>query len=397
MTFRTRIILSFVIIITAPFFLAGILYVSTRFYHEVTGEPEDGNLYETVISVRDTEDVEELVVDFMVSTALILVLTAIILLSWIYHGIVPRMKGLIEAAQRISDGELDFSIEQDGHDELSELADALEDMRMHLATAAHEKLAAEEEQRHLISNIAHDLKTPITAVKGYAEGLLDGVASTPEKQAAYLKTIQTKAAEMDSLINELSLYSQIDANRIPYHFRHLPAADYFRRQADVMATDLARQDVQLAYAGDVDSKIQIIVDPEQMNRVMQNIVSNSIKYMDKDLRLICMTVKDAGDFVQVDIDDNGKGISSADLPHIFERMYRADVSRNSAAGGSGLGLSIVKKIIEEHGGRVWAGSQEGEGTRVSFVLRKYIENEVGETPEPAEASGRTYWRGHNGS
>ncbi len=398
MKFRTRIILSFVIIMIVPFLLAGMLYASTRMYHEVSGNEAEETLYEAIINANAPDDVREVAVDFTVSTVLILVLTGIILLTWIYYGIVPRMEGLIDAARRIQEGELDFTIPRGGKDEISELAGALEDMRMHLEANAREKLEAEQEQRQLISNIAHDLKTPITAVKGYAEGLLDGVASTPEKQRAYLTTIQSKAAEMDSLINELFLYSQINANRIPYRFRHLPAAAYFGRQADALSMDLAQQNIRLGYAADIDGETEIIADPDQLNRVILNIVGNSVKYMDKEEREIRMTVRDAADFVQVEIADNGKGIAPQDLPHIFERMYRADASRNSSAGGSGLGLSIVKKILEDHGGRVWASSREGEGTTIVFQLRKYVETMAeaaaqNPVPDPEEhgKKGRKRW------
>ena len=120
----------------------------------------------------------------------------------------------------------------------------------------------------------------------------------------------------------------------------------------------------------------VIADGEQIRRVIHNIISNAIKYMDKQngmKGIIQIRVKDVGDFVQVEIEDNGKGIASKDLPYIFDRFYRTDVSRNSSKGGSGIGLSIVKKILEDHGGKVWATSRLGIGTIMYFVLRKYQE------------------------
>ena len=101
--------------------------------------------------------------------------------------------------------------------------------------------------------------------------------------------------------------------------------------------------------------------------------SNSVKYLDKERGIINIRIKDVGDFVQVEIEDNGRGIAAKDLPYIFDRFYRADSSRNSSQGGSGIGLSIVKKIVEDHGGRIWATSKEGMGTEMHFVLRKYQE------------------------
>ena len=122
----------------------------------------------------------------------------------------------------------------------------------------------------------------------------------------------------------------------------------------------------------------MIADAEQMKRVINNIIGNSKKYSDKSHPQIHMCVKDVGDFVQVEIEDNGRGIAAKDLPYIFDRFYRTDASRNSSKGGSGIGLSIVKKIIEDHGGKIWASSKEGVGTVMYLVLRKYQEVPVNE-------------------
>ena len=124
--------------------------------------------------------------------------------------------------------------------------------------------------------------------------------------------------------------------------------------------------------------VKIIADVEQLKRVINNIVSNSAKYMDKPEKRINLRIKDVGDFIQVEIEDNGKGIGAKELPYIFDRFYRTDASRNSMTGGSGIGLSIVKKIIEEHGGKIWATSKEGTGTIMYFVIRKYQEVPVHE-------------------
>ena len=126
------------------------------------------------------------------------------------------------------------------------------------------------------------------------------------------------------------------------------------------------------YTGD---DVVIIADAEQLKRVINNIISNSVKYLDKKKGIINIRIKDIGDFIQVEIEDNGRGIAEKDLPYVFDRFYRADSSRNSSKGGSGIGLSIVRKIIEDHGGRIWATSRENTGTVMHFVMRKYQEVE----------------------
>jgi signal transduction histidine kinase len=236
-----------------------------------------------------------------------------------------------------------------------------------------EKIKSETESRALISNIAHDLKTPITAVKGYAEGILDGVANTPEKVDKYVRTIYNKACEMDTLINELTLYSKIDTNRIPYNFAKINVFDYFSDCVEEIGLDLESKEVGLSYCNYAAPDTLIIADPEQLRRVISNIIGNSVKYMNKSQKAIHIRIKDVGDFIQVEIEDNGRGIAQKDLPYIFDRFYRTDASRNSATGGSGIGLSIVKKIIEDHGGKIWATSKEDSGTTMYFVIRKYQE------------------------
>ena len=127
------------------------------------------------------------------------------------------------------------------------------------------------------------------------------------------------------------------------------------------------------YFNYVDEDVVVIADAEQMKRVINNIISNSLKYMNKPKGVINIRLRDVGDFIQIEIEDNGKGIAAKDLPNIFDRFYRTDASRNSSKGGSGIGLSIVKKIIEDHGGKIWATSREGVGTVMYFVIRKYQE------------------------
>ena len=245
--------------------------------------------------------------------------------------------------------------------------------RIRLKDNAEEKLRYDKESKELISNISHDLKTPITAIKGYVEGIRDGVADTPEKMDKYLGTIYNKANEMNLLINELTLYAKIDTNRIPYNFAPLSVNAYFDDCAEDLAMELDSKNVEFGYFNYVEDDQKIIADPEQLKRVINNIISNSLKYMEREHGLINLRVKDVGDFIQVELEDNGKGIAAKDLPNIFDRFYRTDASRNSSKGGSGIGLSIVKKIIEDHGGKIWATSREGTGTVMYFVIRKYQE------------------------
>ena len=305
----------------------------------------------------------------------ILLFTAVLLTRWMEMYFFSPISDLNVAMNNIRDGNLEYHLHTSEQGEIGELYRNYEEMRLRLKESADEKLEQEKRNRELISNISHDLKTPITSIKGYVEGLMDGVANTPEKQEKYIRTIYNKANDMATLINELTLYSRIDNDRIPYNFHRINVAEYFGDCVEEIGMDMEARGIELNYSNLVSPDTRIIADPEQMKRVINNIVGNSVKYMDREDGRIDFRVLDEQDSIRVEIEDNGKGISGRDLPNIFERFYRTDASRNSAQGGSGIGLSIVKKIIEDHGGYIWATSREGEGTCMHFVIRKYLSME----------------------
>ncbi len=335
----------------------------------------EGSIFLVTSSESILPETRQMLMELIIVVALVLALTAGLMMMWIYRGTITPIRKLQVATKNIKEGNLDFNIDYSEEDEMGELCQNFEEMRQRLKESTEEKVAGESENRTLISNIAHDLKTPITAVKGYAEGILDGVADTPEKQERYVRTIYNKATEMDRLINELTLYSQIDTNRIPYNFAKIQVAEYFADAVEEIGLDLETKNVTLSYVNYADRDTVIIADPEQLMRVINNIINNAVKYMDLSTGRgrISIRIKDVGDFIQVEIEDNGIGIAAQDLPYIFDRFYRTDVSRSSATGGSGIGLSIVRKIIEDHGGKIWATSQVGTGTIMYFVIRKYQE------------------------
>ena len=318
-------------------------------------------------------EVRTMVAQLTITAVLMLMFICGSLTIWVYRSILRPLSKLQEATRKIRDGNLDFTLDIEEDDEIGELCQDFEEMRIRLKESAEQKIQYDNENKELISNISHDLKTPITAIKGYVEGILDGVASSPEKLDKYIRTIYNKANDMDRLIDELTFYSKIDTNRIPYTFSKLNVEDYFSDCAEELGLEMETRGIELVYANYVEKGVQVIADGEQIRRVIHNIVSNAIKYMEKPRGIIQLRVKDVGDFIQVEIEDNGKGIAAKDLPYIFDRFYRTDVSRNSSKGGSGIGLSIVKKIMEDHGGKVWATSRLGIGTIMYFVLRKYQE------------------------
>ncbi|MBR6643100.1 MAG: HAMP domain-containing histidine kinase [Lachnospiraceae bacterium] len=301
-----------------------------------------------------------------------IVFTASILVAWLYQGILKPLNALKKATRQLQEGNLDYSLQENiSDDEIGQLCADFEEMRIHLKKEIEVRIQYEQELKELISNISHDIKTPLTAIKGYAEGLLDGVADTPERREKYIRTIFAKASDMTTLVDELSFYSKIDTNNIPYHFEKVQVNDYFQDCAEDNRGELELVNVTLTYSSHVPENTQVLADREQLRRVMNNVIGNAIKYRgDKEQGEIFIRLTEDETMVWVEVQDNGQGIPQSSLPYIFERFYRGDASRGSKQGGSGLGLAIAKKIIEDHGGSIRAESELGEGTKIIFSLRK---------------------------
>lgn len=387
--------------------------------HAVTFEDgSTGHFYVVTMINGLLPAVRTVALQCVLSFFVIILFTASLLMLWIYGGIVRPINVLKKATHKMRDGELDFSIEAKGKDEIGMLCQDFEEMRVRLKASTEMRLRYEKEMRELVSNISHDLKTPLTAIEGYTEGILDGVASTPEKQEKYLRIIYKKAKEMAMLVDELSMSSKIENGIVPYNIRYVNINDYFKDCVEEIEIDLGLQGICVSYQNEVEKDVRVAMDPEQVKRVINNIVGNSVKYLGEEQGTICIHLLDEQKlpqnidyeeqakekkkqeketekkqtkertgtksrknqqekvekkqpaFVRIEIRDNGSGIAEEALPHIFERFYRADASRHSSTGGSGLGLAIAAKIIQDQGGRIWAESRVGKGTSIFFTLPK---------------------------
>ena len=241
-----------------------------------------------------------------------------------------------------------------------------------------DQLAREQEEsgtmlREMLGNITHDLKTPLTAIRGYSQGILDGVAATPERMNKYVTTIRNKADDMAGLVDELSLFAQIYKNDIEYRRSEVEVNDFISRCMGNLALDLETRHIDFLYRNDVEKGTFLFIDEEKVKRVFYNIVGNARKYIDKDAGMIYIRVEGGEHVIWIHIQDNGTGIEESELPFIFDRFYRTDSSRNSKTGGTGLGLAIAKKVIEDHGGEIYAESEKGKGTKISFSLPKKVD------------------------
>lgn len=339
--------------------------------------------------------------DIFLALFIIFLATNALLTAWIYQGIVRPLNILRLATTEIGNGILNHPIQVTSKDEIGQLCTDFDNMRIRLKNIINRQIHTEKDILELLDNLSHDLKTPITAIKGYTEGIMDGVADTKEKQLRYLKTIYTKSNDISYLIDELSVYAEIEQNVLPYNFIPVNLDRYFSDCIDSFLLDLEQDHISIDYYNSTDPSTKVLIDPQQLHRAIQNLIENAAKYNDSPDGHIYVRIEDMPEktnkpqflqinengtqmrperisksFVRVEIEDNGPGIAAKDLPHIFDRFYRADDSRNSSKRGSGLGLSIVKMIIYDHGGTVGAESIEGTGSLFHFTLRKVNPEEM---------------------
>ena len=329
-----------------------------------------GIVYLLAETNRMLPEVQDYLVSFRIMSLVIIALMVVCLIIWADKCFFAPMRKLRKAMKTITEGNLACEVKEDYEEELGGLCRDFENMRIHLKEAIDDKMRYDRDTKELISNISHDLKTPLTTIKGYVEGILDGVADSPDKMDRYLKTVYNKANDMERLIGELTLYSKIDTNEIPYNFIKINVKAYFDDCAEEIRTELESRNFVLTYLNYVPDDVCLIADPEQLYRVINNIISNSIKYNNKARGVINIRVREEQEYIHLEIEDNGQGVSPEEAGRIFERFYRTDASRNSRTGGSGIGLSIVKKIVEAHGGTIWAVSNKNVGLTMHILLRK---------------------------
>ncbi|MFD2829500.1 sensor histidine kinase [Corticicoccus populi] len=286
-------------------------------------------------------------------------------ISWLVsRHIIRPIQMLNEHARKIGEGDLDTPVTVNRNDEIGSLSDSFETMRKNLKTLREKEDAYNRNRQILMAGLSHDLKTPLTSMKGYVNGIADGVADTVEKRHRYTETINQSIERMESMINELFLYSKLDLEEVEFHFSPVQLAPYF---SDIVSEyQLDHPEIMIELQG--SQHLAVSADREQFYRAVSNIIGNSIKYRGQEPLLIQINIFSKDGFVYIDIKDNGAGIDEHDLPHVFETFYRTDQSRNSTTGGSGLGLAIVKRIIEKHDGEINISSLLNKETVVSIKL-----------------------------
>ncbi len=312
----------------------------------------------------------------LLGTAGLVILITILVSVWLANTILEPVGKLRQAAAQIASGNLEQRIALGRRDELADLAQAFNTMAARLQYLM-------QQQRDFVANASHELRTPLTTIRLRVESLLGGARQNPEVANQFLAEIESEVDRLSKLVDNLLILSRVEAGIDNLTF------------APVDMTLLIREtlDSFVPRAEAAGSRLTVDMRPDlppvravasQIRQVMDNLLENALKYS-HSASAINLSCRRSGDHLTVSITDTGHGISSADLPHVFERFYRADKSRSrsSGQGGTGLGLSIARSVITAHGGHISIDSQEGKGTTVRFTLPLYDPN----TPSGATSAG----------
>ncbi|WP_181909112.1 cell wall metabolism sensor histidine kinase WalK [Paenibacillus sp. VMFN-D1] len=294
------------------------------------------------------------------------VLCALILARVIARRILLPLKELNAAAEQIMNGNLDFEVQNRSHDEMGRFSSAFDAMRIRLKESLDQQAANERSRNELIASISHDLRTPITSIRGYVEGLQDGIARDEKRMDKYLAVIRNKTDQLDRMIEDLFQFAQLESGHLAMDLREMDSRELLETSVAPFEVELQNGSVLFTVVRPFPSA-PVAVDAGRMMQVFENMIENAKHYAGNGTE-ITISATDEGERIRIAVKDNGMGISPEDIPYLFERFYRGEKSRSRTYGGAGLGLAICKQIVEAHGGHIGVLSSPGTGTEFYFTL-----------------------------
>ncbi|MGQ7462578.1 ATP-binding protein [Streptococcus suis] len=331
----------------------------------------NGQIYYLYAMVEDLEEQQEsrdyqafLLQLFLVGGAGIVV---VVVLNFFFTrrllGVVMRpLDELHSGVDRIQQGDYTVPLTYQGDKEFEELTQGFNQMQTSLLDAHEQNRLYEQKRTQMVADISHDLRTPLTSIKGYAKGILDGIANTEEKRNQYLTVIYQKSQVMEKLLEKLFAFSQLQTDKMPFDNVQLDLAVFLQAYVREKSAELA--DEAILFQLDVAENLPVEIDPTQFRRILDNLVDNARKYAAVRPLKISLAGHLEGQEIVWTFTDNGKGLEKNKLNLIFEEFYREDDTRQQVEG-HGLGLAIVKNIIERLGGRVSVEATPG----LRFIFR----------------------------
>lgn len=303
---------------------------------------------------------------------LLLVFAGAIAVAFAYTvalGVTDSLRKVARGARAIGQGDLSTRVPVEGNDEVAALAAEFNRMAAQLEEMEKLRRQLDAARRDLIAWASHDLRTPLASIRAMVEALADGMVTDPTMVQRYLNQTMAEVRNLSRLIDDLFELAQIDVGHLELHCEASSLSDLISDTLESLQAQAAPKGIVLT--GQVAPGVDPVwMAPDKVQRVLTNLVGNALRHTPSQGQ-VTLEARLANGHVQVDIQDTGEGISPADLPYVFDRFYRGESSRSRATGGAGLGLAIAKGLVEAHGGCIWAESQPGRGTRVSFTLPKH--------------------------
>jgi two-component system sensor histidine kinase BaeS len=284
----------------------------------------------------------------------------------IFGPVRPRLRSLEDAARKVGAGDLTARAREDGGDEVSALARAFNQMTHDLQQRAVQLQAADRTRRLLLADVSHELMTPLTGMRGYLETLsLHAQTLDPVTRERYLAIIRDETLRVEHIVGDLLDLSRLEGGGESFDAQDVPLEDVFGRVLARHGRAAEQKGVELVTSIAPGAEI-LTGDPMRLEQALQNLAANALRHTPQGGR-VTLTASFENGAVVVAVSDTGSGIAPEHLPHVFDRFYKVDPSRAGESAGSGLGLSIVKAIVERHGGAVTATSRPGGGT--TFTLK----------------------------
>jgi signal transduction histidine kinase len=301
----------------------------------------------------------------------ILCVLLLILTCWIIQQrfeFYKQQKRYATALKRANDGHLNTRLLSEDIHFSNEVIFAINQLIEKLDDLQVQTLKSEAAKRQLLSDFSHDLRTPLTSIIGYVDAIKDGIGVSEAEKQSYIEIILNKAQILKALIEEIFDLAKLDADEMPLKMEKLDFAEITREVVIGFMPELHQNEIKIS-AEIPDKRCLIYADRLSLQRIIGNIIKNATEY-GKSGGVLGLDLMESEKDYQLDIWDQGQGIIQEDIKFVFERLYRADRSRNSINRGSGLGLAIAKVLVEKNGGRIWVTSSPGEKTIFSITLPK---------------------------
>lgn len=302
----------------------------------------------------------------ILSVVVAILITNRILTKYVFKKVENPLNLLVYGVNEIGKGNLDYSVTYTENDEFKTVFEAFNEMTKRLKDSVEQTKKNEESRKELMAGISHDIRSPLTSIKAYVEGLLDGIAKTEEIRLNYLRIIKKKAEDIERLVSQIFTFSKLDLDEYPMKIETVALDKEIENIVENYSEEYREKGLEIS-VGNLN-KCVAEIDREQFLRVMLNITDNSLKYKNKEVGHLCIELEKNENSCTIKMADDGIGVTQSSLHKLFDVFYRTDNARENPSGGSGLGLAITAKIIERLNGSIRAENGENGGLTIIITL-----------------------------